>query len=77
VLEKYDSAGEFVVGTVVKGINPNHVQISLSSFLNIDEKAIKVGQCFPAQIKSKEELGCLLIAFGIKGWKIFLSKASV
>lgn len=43
VLEKYDHAGEFVIGTVVKGMNPNHVQLSLSSFLTIDEKNIKIG----------------------------------
>jgi hypothetical protein len=53
VLEKYDHAGEFVIGTVVKGINPHHVQLELSSFLTIDEKNIKIGEVFPAQIKSK------------------------
>lgn len=36
VLEKYDQPGEFVIGTVVKGINPNHVQLSMGSFLTID-----------------------------------------
>lgn len=76
-MEKYDHAGEFVIGTVVKGINANHVQLDLSSFLTIDEKNIKIGQAFPAQIKSKEELGCLLIVAGIKSFKIFLPKAAV
>ena len=53
MLEKYDHAGDFVIGTVVKGINPHHVQLELSSFLTIDEKNIKIGEVFPAQIKSK------------------------
>jgi hypothetical protein len=42
-LEKYDEPGHFIIGTVVKGINPHNVQISLGSFLTIDEKAIKIG----------------------------------
>jgi hypothetical protein len=42
-LEKYEQAGEFVIGTVVKGINPHHIQLSLGSFLTIDEKNIKIG----------------------------------
>lgn len=52
-MEKYDEPGQFVIGTVVKGMNPHHVQLSLGSFLTIDEKAIKIGEVFPAQIKSK------------------------
>jgi hypothetical protein len=42
-----------VIGTVVKGINPNHIQLSLKSFFTIDESNLKIGQVFPAQIKSK------------------------
>ena len=53
VLEKYDEPGQFIVATVVKGRSPHHIQLSLGTFLNIDEKNIKIGQVFPAQIKSK------------------------
>ena len=61
---------------MVKGRSPTHIQLSLASFLTIDEKIIKIGQTFPAQIKAKEELGCHLLVLGIEKYKIFLPKSN-
>ena len=52
-IEAYNEAGDFVIGNVVKSINPPHLQISLINFPKIDKKFLRVGQILPSIIKSK------------------------
>lgn len=75
-MEKYDHPGDYVVGTITKARNATHLQLSLSEFGGINEKEFRIGQTFPAEVKSKEELGCHLVAGSIK-YKIFLQKSAV
>lgn len=74
-IESYHEPGDFVICTVVKSINQNHLQLSLSKFIDIDTKDLRVGQVLPAEIKSKEELGCHLSIYKCKAYKFFLPKA--
>ena len=65
------------MASVIKGTNPKSIQLSLSNFIDIDEKSLRIGQCLPAEIKSKEELGCHLIVKNCSKYKFFLSKSDV
>lgn len=52
-IEAYQEAGDFVVCSVVKSISNNHLQLSISKFLDLDPKCFRVGQVLPAEIQSK------------------------
>lgn len=52
-IESYREPGDFVVCSVVKSISTNHLQLSLSKFIDLETKAFSVGQVFPAEIRSK------------------------
>ena len=52
-IEAYNEAGDYVVCSVVKSISHNHLQLSMSKFIELDPKNFTVGQVLPAEIKSK------------------------
>lgn len=43
----------------------------------MDPKSFRIGQVIPAEIKSKEELGCHLIVYKCPKYKFFLPKSSL
>ena len=52
-IEAYRYPGDYVVATVTRGNNPKSIQLSLAEFITIDEQNLRIGQCFPAEVKSK------------------------
>lgn len=70
--------GGFLIAQAIKGDNPKHIQLSLANLNgNLNEKQIRVGQCIPGEIKSKEEMGCLIRVSKTAEFKYFLPKQSV
>lgn len=62
----------------MKGDNSKHIQLSLANLNStLNEKQIRVGQCLPGEIKSKEELGCQIRVSKLAEFVYFLPRNSL
>lgn len=77
-IAQYTTPGEFVLAKVVKGDNAKHTQLSLSAPNGeVNEKQLRVGQVLAGEIRSKEEMGCIVRVAKQAAFKYFLPKQDI